>query len=149
MQETYELNVQVNIDRGAAEMLDTQTAQTLFSITVETLNNARKHSKANIVTVDLRRQDEMIILEIVDDGVGFDVDQALAEAAEREGHLGLINLQERAALVEGALAIHSRPGAGTRTVVAIPQKLVRFRKQEQDNRAAQESESRVMVRTLD
>ena len=90
----------------------------------------------------------MIILEIVDDGVGFDVEKALAEAAEREGHLGLINLQERAAMVEGALAIHSSPGAGTRTVVAIPQTVIKFRKQEQDSRAA-DDEARVMARAAD
>ncbi len=149
MKETYDQNVEVRVEDGIDQMLDEQTTQTLFSICIEAINNARKHAMASLVTVNARVRDETLILEIADNGVGFDVNQALAEARQREGHLGLINLQERAALVEGELAIHSAPGQGTRLTVSIPLEAIRLHKEEEITRIAEGEQARMVVRAAE
>jgi signal transduction histidine kinase len=136
MKETYEQNVRVHMQGPIDQMLDTQTTTTLFSISSECINNARKHAKASQIDVNLRIQDDVFVLEISDDGIGFDVEKALTDARMREGHLGLINLQERAALVDGTLHIDSAPGKGTRTTVVIPIETLRIRKEEEESRTA-------------
>jgi signal transduction histidine kinase len=134
MKETYDQNVEVQVQSQCDQLLDTQTALTLFSIATEATNNARKHAQASLIRIQMGTKDDSLILRISDDGKGFEVDKALAEAGDREGHLGLINLQERAALVEGTLAIDSAPGKGTRLTVTIPLEALRLRKAEEMER---------------
>jgi signal transduction histidine kinase len=145
MKETYDQNVLVNVPNGLDEKMDTQTTQTLFSIASEVVNNARKHAQASRIEVSVHTEHEMMVLNITDNGVGFDVEKALEEAKLREGHLGLINLQERAALLEGALHIDSTPGSGTRTTVVIPVEVIEMRREEELSRAANTS-ARVVAR---
>ena len=62
---------------------------------------------------------ELLRLEVQDDGVGFDV--ATVEASyDQRGSLGMVNLRERAEMVNGVLRIDSVPGKGTRVAVTIP-----------------------------
>jgi signal transduction histidine kinase len=136
MKETYDQNVVVTMRDGLDQQLDAQTTTTLFSIASETVNNARKHAQASRIDVAVHSERDMLVLNIADNGVGFDVDKAIQEARQREGHLGLTNLQERAALLEGALHIESASGKGTRTTVVIPLELVKVRKQEETTRSA-------------
>jgi signal transduction histidine kinase len=147
MRETYELNVQVHMDPGLDSILDSQSMQTLFSIAQETVNNARKHAESTLITVKVDVIEDMLILEIADNGKGFDVAKALADARHREGHLGLVNLQERAALIEGELRIESAPGRGTRTTVVVPLDVVRIRREEEMNRMVDRAESKVVARS--
>ncbi len=134
MRETYDQVIEVNIEDSCDQLLDSHTTQTLFSIVTETLNNARKHAEASLIQIHMGIHQEMLVLGIKDDGKGFDVKQALSEAREREGHLGLINLYERATLIEGTLKIDSEPGSGTLTTVTIPIKVLHARKDEEDAR---------------
>jgi signal transduction histidine kinase len=145
MKETYDQNVVITMSSGLDEKLDTQTTQTLFSIASEVVNNARKHAQATRIEVALHTESQMLVLNVTDNGVGFDVEKALEEARHREGHLGLLNLQERAALLEGALHIDSSPGHGTRTTVVIPIEVVEMRHEEESNRAANTTD-RVVAR---
>jgi signal transduction histidine kinase len=145
MKETYDQNVVITMSSGLDEKLDTQTTQTLFSIASEVVNNARKHAQATRIEVALHTESQMLVLNVTDNGVGFDVEKALEEAKHREGHLGLLNLQERAALLEGALHIDSSPGHGTRTTVVIPIEVVEMRREEESNRAANTTD-RVVAR---
>jgi signal transduction histidine kinase len=62
---------------------------------------------------------EMVLLEIRDDGVGFDV-AAINRSYDKRGSLGMVNLRERAELVNGVLNIQSAPGRGTHVQVYIP-----------------------------
>jgi signal transduction histidine kinase len=149
MKETYDQNVELRVQDGLDNLLDTQTVQTLFSICVEAMNNARKHAKASLITVDAGVQGDTLVLRIADNGVGFDVDRAFADAKEREGHLGLVNLHERAALVEGELAIQSAPGQGTRLVVTIPLEVLRLHREEEVARSAEGEQTRMVVRAAD
>jgi signal transduction histidine kinase len=80
----------------------------LYRIAEEALNNALKHSAATAVTMRLCLEDEAVVLEIADNGRGFDPDIAL-----RGGGMGLVNMQERAKQIGGALTIVSAPGQGT------------------------------------
>jgi NarL family two-component system sensor histidine kinase LiaS len=89
----------------------------LFRIVQEALHNALKHSRAQIVSVDLRGEPEGLALTIIDDGVGFDV-----EAAWGRG-LGLLSVRERVEAIGGTLEINSTFGAGTRLHVRVPASL--------------------------
>jgi signal transduction histidine kinase len=92
----------------------------IFFITEEAVNNARKHAQAAHIWVTLRSLGQGIAqLEIVDDGVGFDV-EAVNRAYDKRGSLGMINLRERTELINGLLNIQSTPGKGTSVQVYIP-----------------------------
>jgi signal transduction histidine kinase len=131
MQETYGQDVRVEVQPGIDVLLDSQTEQTLFSIATEATTNARKHSGAEIILLRTYRQAGAFVLEVYDNGAGFDVNEAIAEARQREGHLGLINLFDRASLIDGTLHIDSRPSRGTRLLVAVPLDVLEQRKAEE------------------
>ena len=86
----------------------------LFRVVQEALQNALKYSKAHEVSVRLRGLPDGLALTIVDDGVGFDVNEASGRG------LGLISMKERVEATGGALQIRSTPGAGTRLEVTVP-----------------------------
>ena len=148
MKDTYDQDVRVFMDSDIDTVLDLKTTQTLFSICSEVITNARKHAKANEIIIRVNTDQDMLILNVSDDGVGFNVSKALADAASREGHLGLTNLQERAALLEGALHIDSAPGKGTRTTVVIPLDIIRIRREEESARASDRVDSKVVARVV-
>jgi signal transduction histidine kinase len=81
----------------------------LLRIAHEALNNAIRHARAEHVTVRLARDDGVIVVEVADDGIGFD-----PQAPDlRSRHLGLTSMEERARESGGRLRIKSGPGAGT------------------------------------
>ncbi len=85
-----------------------ETKEAIYRIAQEALHNTVKHACARRLNLRLCRRDETIVLEVSDDGVGFD-SQALYP-----GHLGLSSMRERAARLGGQLEVHSAPGCGTR-----------------------------------
>jgi signal transduction histidine kinase len=62
--------------------------------------------------------DHFFTAEIRDDGIGFDVEKA--QRRREVGHMGLLNIEERAELVGGRCSIKSQPGAGTLVCLDIP-----------------------------
>jgi signal transduction histidine kinase len=86
----------------------------LYGIAQEALNNALKHARASKIVLSVRMVDKSVILEVADDGQGFD----LAEV-QVKGGLGLISMQERAEKIGGQLDIDSAPGEGTRVSVKV------------------------------
>ncbi|HEV7508613.1 MAG TPA: sensor histidine kinase [Thermoanaerobaculia bacterium] len=105
---TLELGEQVPDDRmppGAPEAL--------FRMGQEMLANVARHARARKVRLWLGRQDEDVMLRILDDGQGFD------PAAEASG-MGLRNLKERAASLRGKLEVASAPGLGAGLTVRLP-----------------------------
>jgi signal transduction histidine kinase/CheY-like chemotaxis protein len=90
-----------------------------FRITQEALTNVIRHARARQVEVALSRNAERLDLVVHDDGAGFDVAAARQRAA-RGGGLGLLGMQERAALLGGRITIESRPGFGTRVHLRVP-----------------------------
>jgi signal transduction histidine kinase len=92
----------------------------IFYIVEEAVNNARKHAAAANIWVRLKPLDPgLSLLEIQDDGMGFDV-SAMYQAYDKRGSLGMINLRERTELVNGLLNIQSQPGKGTLVQVYVP-----------------------------
>jgi signal transduction histidine kinase len=86
----------------------------LFRVVQEGLQNALKYSKAQHVSVHLRRTSDGLALSVVDDGEGFDVSAAWGKG------LGLISMSERLEAMDGALEVRSEPGAGTRLEITVP-----------------------------
>jgi signal transduction histidine kinase len=94
--------------------LSTEAQMMLYYIAQEALNNVLKHARAKSVLVTLKRARGNVVLEILDDGVGFD-----AKRVDRAG-LGLRNMKERVSQLDGKLQIISKPDVGTRIVVTVP-----------------------------
>jgi signal transduction histidine kinase len=120
MRETFAQNVLINVDEAVLEDMEMGKQGVIFYIIEEATNNARKHASALHIWVRLRSFEKGIaLLEIEDDGVGFDV-EAVNKSYDQRGSLGMINLRERTELVNGLLTIDSAPGRGTRIQVYIP-----------------------------
>ena len=94
--------------------LDKGVEDHLFRILQESVSNTLRHSKASKLEVLLIERDDFIILRVVDDGIGFDVEKRKA------GSYGLQNIYERALEIGGAIKIISIPKKGTRLEVKIP-----------------------------
>lgn len=88
----------------------------IFRIVQEALSNARKYAKTNKLRVMLKIEDHCLKLEVQDWGKGFDMSSLGAE----EKRLGLVGMQERAALLGGNLSIESHLEQGTKVMASIP-----------------------------
>ena len=118
LQESDGLVLQVN-DAGFSVVLSDDMAGVVFSILEEAINNARKHAQAQQVSVRLQSQGDTFLAEVQDNGIGFDLNM-VEQTYDQRGSLGLINMRERAALIDGNLSITSAPGQGTRITLAAP-----------------------------
>jgi signal transduction histidine kinase len=122
MRETYQQNVIVEVDPETSGLIESAKQTVVFYLAEEAVNNARKYAQASEIRVKLRfvsRDKSLGLLEINDDGVGFDVEE-VNNHYEQRGSLGMVNLRERSDLINGVLHIDSAPGKGTRVQVAIP-----------------------------
>ena len=102
--------------------LDTKVAGTIFSIVQETINNAKRHAAARNVWIGLATTDDALIVRVRDDGRGFDV-ASVEENYEKRGSFGLLNMRERARLIDGRLNIQSSiqpPKRGTTVLLSVP-----------------------------
>ena len=122
MQETYAQKVTHNIDERVTTQLEMGKQGVIFYIIEEAVNNARKHAAAETIAVSLTQMDAGIaLLEIADNGMGFDV-KSVTEAYDKRANssLGMVNLRERAELVNGLFQLDSALGKGTKVQVYIP-----------------------------
>ncbi|MEE9216616.1 MAG: sensor histidine kinase, partial [Anaerolineales bacterium] len=120
MYETHGQAVQVETELTVADGLDMSKQAVVFFIAEEAINNAHKHAEAANIWVELQRTEaDTILLEVRDDGVGFNVG-AVDANYEQRGSLGMVNMRERSELVKGVLRINSAEGEGTRIVLEIP-----------------------------
>ena len=87
----------------------------IYRIAMEALNNLVRYAQAKKVTVDLQTRSNWVILDICDNGVGFDL-----EYARSGGGMGIHNMEQRARRLGGRLEITSSPGTGTRIKAEIP-----------------------------
>jgi signal transduction histidine kinase len=88
--------------------------EALYRIAQEAVHNTVKHGRAHEVRLELRREPDLVVLRIDDDGRGFDPSGAFP------GHLGLRSMRERAVAVGGELRVVSEPGQGTQVEVRVP-----------------------------
>lgn len=115
----YDQKVEVIVSPQAEEVLTSQQGGALFYIIEEAINNARKHAKADVIRVRVSRYDNVVLTEIIDNGVGFDV-QAVQDNYEGRTSLGMVNLRERTDMINGRLTIESAIGQGTTISVLVP-----------------------------
>jgi signal transduction histidine kinase len=86
-----------------------------YRIVQEALTNVAKHARATCCRISIRRQDGDVEVAVEDDGQGFDPSEMNGSRG-----LGLVGMQERAALLSGRVALESERGAGTRVKVKLP-----------------------------
>ena len=91
-------------------------ASVLYRVAQEALRNTVRHADAHAVNIRLTQEPGAAVLEVADDGTGFDV----LSAEERRPGMGLFSMRERVALVNGRLVVTSAPGRGTRIVATVP-----------------------------
>ncbi len=96
------------------EELSPEVEQTVYRVAQESVANVVQHAGARNLTLKLAVEEDRLVLEVSDDGRGFDV-----EKGEESGHFGLIGLRERAQLVGGRLMIESRLGQNTTVKLSI------------------------------
>lgn len=104
-----------NIDHG----LRVDGEINLYRIVQECLSNIVKHSQAGTASVEIRTEKGKILLDVTDDGCGFDIEES-SRAMTVEGGIGFSSIIERARALGGLAFFHSRPGGGTRIEVTIP-----------------------------
>ncbi len=111
-------NSLVEVSLDLPERLDEPPARVraeLLQIAREALSNVARHAGATEASVRLALNDTDLLLEIRDNGRGFD-----PSAAPRDGHFGLANMDARAAALGGVLEVESAAGGGTHIIVRIP-----------------------------
>ena len=120
MKETYDQTVLVAVDANLVPELEMGKQGVIFYIAEEAVTNARKHAIADHIWIRLKSvQEDLALLEIQDDGEGYDV-EAVDASYEHRGSLGMVNMRERTELLNGLLKIESVKGRGTRVRVLIP-----------------------------
>jgi len=112
LQARYDLSIRTELREEPA--LPLRVKQELYRIAQEALHNTVKHARASTVDLVLRRTATAVILEVGDDGVGFD------PRGSFPGHLGLRSMQERVRGLGGRLEIQSAPGQGTHLLTEVP-----------------------------
>jgi signal transduction histidine kinase len=89
----------------------------LFRICQEAMNNIARHAKAESVLIQLGADAGELVIEIEDDGQGFDLARGPQDARP---HYGILGIRERAELLGGCAKVDSAPGKGTRVEVRVP-----------------------------
>ncbi|XRQ06995.1 GAF domain-containing sensor histidine kinase [Actinomadura welshii] len=110
----HEASVRIAADE--AVVLPEEQEAVAFRITQEALYNALRHAQARTVEVRLATGDGTAVLEVADDGSGFDA----SETAEPQGGLGLASMRDRAYSIGGKLTIDAPPGKGTTVRLEVP-----------------------------
>jgi len=111
------VEIEVNAPADSAPYsVPSAAASVLYRVAQEALANAVRHAKPKSVRLMVVATPERASLEVADDGVGFDVE----EAEHRRPGMGLFSMRERVSLVDGQLEIVSSVGAGTRVTASIP-----------------------------
>ncbi|MFT3979613.1 MAG: PAS domain-containing protein [Ferruginibacter sp.] len=108
-----ELNVEVDLEHFCEDDLNENFKITLYRIIQEQLTNILKHAKASNACILLKSDNKEIVLEVKDDGIGFDTSQ-------KKAGIGLSHIQSRAGMYGGKLEIKSKPGKGSLFEIKFP-----------------------------
>jgi signal transduction histidine kinase len=108
--------MRINLRVSSLEKVPRRIAAAAYRLVQECLNNAARHSSASSVNISVVSADEELRIDVVDDGTGFRVEEAVA----KQGSFGLTGMSERVALLGGQFRADSRPGQGTRVSIRLP-----------------------------
>ncbi|WP_344952894.1 GAF domain-containing sensor histidine kinase [Actinomadura miaoliensis] len=115
----YDTDVRLTVD--GAVVLPEEHEAVVFRIAQEALHNALRHASARTVRVRLGALDGGVVLEVADDGTGFDPGaSAKSGGGEPHGGLGLASMRDRACSIGGTLTIDAAPGTGTVVRLEVP-----------------------------
>jgi two-component system sensor histidine kinase UhpB len=118
----YQRNCGIAVEFSASgfkERLPADMETALYRVIQESLTNTAKHARARKAWVTMAAEPGLVRAVVRDDGQGFDA-QAVLKTPWQDRGLGLAGMQERAMLLDGSMAIESRPGEGTRIEVSMP-----------------------------
>lgn len=110
--QSAQLDIKIHLDIQDIPDLPDDATLAFFRVAQEAVNNSAKHSEAENVSISLKNTGKMILLQIEDDGKGFEVPDNFTELRV-QGHRGLSNMRERMSIVGGHFSIFSTPGKGT------------------------------------
>ncbi|GAB3599130.1 sensor histidine kinase [Angustibacter peucedani] len=113
-----QVDVRLDVPPPAELALTAEQDRLVYRVTQELLRNSAQHAAPCRATVTLRRDGDHVVLEVDDDGRGFDVAARLAEP--EEGHFGLSLVADVASTAGADLAVASAPGSGTRWRLVVP-----------------------------
>lgn len=102
------------------ERINQKVEKVLYRICQESLNNIVKHAHAKNASFQLFKQDDLVVLVVEDDGVGFNVDEIEMKRKENKSGIGLISINERVLSFNGEFTINANDGKGTELLVEIP-----------------------------
>jgi signal transduction histidine kinase len=118
LREAEDVNIHLKVE-GLEERLPARLEEICFSIIQEAINNVKRHAnEENVWLTAIRRGDEFQVV-VKDDGEGFDLAE-VERSYDKRGKLGLLNMQERAEMIEGRLSIESALGKGTTITLNVP-----------------------------
>jgi len=106
-------------DMAAGVRLRAEAEETAFAILEEAISNAKKHAPEARIVVRLLVDGDFLVAQVEDNGPGFDVASMMESYHERMS-LGMLNMKERAALIDAHWNVDSAPGKGTLVSLAIP-----------------------------
>jgi len=104
---------------GTDRRLPPDVELALFRVAQEAIANIGRHAAAERALIQYTADEERFVLEVEDDGAGFDPAGVDVNGASMRG-LGLAGMRERVGLVGGRLVVESAPGSGTRIVIEVP-----------------------------
>ncbi len=110
---TPERRIALTIGEGLRGALPRKIGVELLRVLREILTNARRHSGARKIEVRLWTEGDTLVVEVADDGRGFD-------PAVAQGGVGLVGMRERVEALGGEVEVSSRPGNGTEVTVRVP-----------------------------
>lgn len=114
----YQLDVAIENDEQP-KPLTKDTQRTLYHCIRELLFNIVKYADVNEARLILIREDDKVKIVVEDQGVGFDLN-GNKPVPTKEGGFGLFNIRERMNYLGGSLVINSKPGKGTKAILAVP-----------------------------
>jgi signal transduction histidine kinase len=104
---------------GEERKMSSLSEVTVFRVVQEALNNVQRHARAQNGTVSLEFEDDRLLLQVEDDGVGFRPPDRLAVYVAKS-KLGIIGMEQRILSVGGDMRVDSSPGQGTRIWASVP-----------------------------
>ncbi len=117
MKEIYGLQVSLDL-QGSPELPSKDLRELIFQMVRELLFNVVKHGEVQEARLTVFREGQQYLVEVTDDGAGFDVQTALEQ--QEQGGFGLSSIQRRLELFGGGMTIDSEKGRGTRVTLFLP-----------------------------
>jgi signal transduction histidine kinase len=109
---TADIRLQHNLERN--DLGDVNTELNLFRIVQELTNNTLKHAEASFITIELQKEEGVVLFNYCDNGIGYD------QSSETAKGLGLKNIFNRARMIGASVDISTAPDQGFEIRFAIP-----------------------------